>query len=63
MYTYCSSAQHSRVLCSARLASELAPERYNVLVGARQLSLQHVHSHVCICLQVSTASVLRNKVI
>ena len=38
-----SSAENSRVCHRAWLASELAPERHDVRLGARQFPLQHVH--------------------
>ncbi len=47
-----SSAENGRVCHGARLASELAPQRHNVLLGARQLPLQHVHPHAGIRLHV-----------
>lgn len=47
-----SSAKDSRVCQGARLASELAPQRHDVLLRASQLPLQHMHPHAGICLHV-----------
>ena len=43
---HCSSnAKGSGLGCGAQLASELAAQRHNILLGARQLPFQHVHTH------------------